>query len=369
MVNNWHLYETWSDKSSDQENDEDFRHHWTSSMDKKRFKADTRGSMQQASLAVDWAKKYFELVKANQEQISAESTDPETVTDFTLIDGRRSKIAHKLKDNLKIVCKISWTKVESLLSEDRQCHVVSQDLIRPTKIIGDSLTIYSQVIEAFASYEVPARLSVIVGRDLIALRQYYSHSDPLVLGFIAMQFYYVKQNLLSCLSQKEKKLFLPYLQIVDDYLCLPIGDIHSLVGTYSINSPTLLAIQHLLQQMTPISIAVYERVSELHPHHRSNNGLLGDLRIKHSSIRDVELFLSYICLCVLEGGIRPLKEELFPLAVMLYPKLHVSWKLVQDMLLVLFWEVSERLIDEDIILFLPYFRVINKMFSNEVLNC
>jgi len=51
---------------------------------------------------------------------------------------------------------------------------------------------------------------------------------------------------------------------------------------------------------------------------------------------------------------------------MLYPKLHVSWELVQDMLLILFWEICARLPAEDLTVFVPYLRTVTEMFSSDV---
>ena len=267
-------------------------------------------------------------------------------------------------ENLPTLCQLAWNKVKEMLGD---YYITATHLVKPAQIIDDSCQVYTTVVDAFANYDSPARLSVILGQNLVTIRQKYSSEDARVLGFVAMQFYHVSQNISGCLSPQERLLFEPYLQVVDDYLYLPVGDLHNLIMGYSKNSPILLAVEKLLQQMNSISLAIYHRVSELNPNYHSKSGSLKDSRIKDSSMRDIELFLSYICLCVLTGSISPVEEELLPLCAMLYPKLGVSWKLIQDLLLVLFWEVSARLNDQDITIFLPYFRTINKIFSEEIL--
>jgi hypothetical protein len=181
-----------------------------------------------------------------------------------------------------------------------------------------------------------------------------------------MEFHYLGTFLLESLSQAEQLQFVPYLKIIDDYLHIPFGEIQATAGNHDRNSKTLIAVQHLLQNTTQIASVVYDRVSAQHQGYRSSNGYLTDTIVKLSSIRDVEIFQSYLCLCALEGGIRPVQQELFPLCVMLYPRLHVSWKLVQDMLLVLFWEIHDRLPAEDVMVFLPYLRTLTEMFSDDV---
>jgi len=39
---------------------------------------------------------------------------------------------------------------------------------------------------------------------------------------------------------------------------------------------------------------------------------------------------------------------------------------VQDMLLILFWEISDRLPAADVMIFLPYLRTVTEMFSSDV---
>ena len=183
---------------------------------------------------------------------------------------------------------------------------------------------------------------------------------------MTVQFQYTSQILLGCLSESERSEFAPYLKIVDDYLHIPYGEINEAAANQSPNSRALLAVQHLWQHTTEIASAVYERASCQHQGYRSSNGYLSDREIKISGIRDVEIFQSYLCWCVLEGSIRPVQQELFPICVMLYPKLHVSWELVQDMLLILFWEICARLPAEDLTVFVPYLRTVTEMFSSDV---
>lgn len=268
-------------------------------------------------------------------------------------------------ENLPTLCQLSWNKVKEILGD--YYLRATPHLVKPEQIINDSCQVYTTVVEAFANYDSPARLSVILGQNLVTIRQKYSSEDARVLAFVTMQFYHVSQNIVGCLSPQERLLFEPYLQVVDDYLYLPVGDIHNVIKGYSKNSPILLAVEKLLQQMNSMSLAIYHRVSELNPHYHSKSGSLKDSRIREATMRDIELFLSYICLCVLKDSVSPIEEELLPLCVLLYPKLGVSWKLIQDLLLVLFWEVSARLNDQDITIFLPYFRKINKIFSEQIL--
>jgi len=316
-----------------------------------------------SSIAVNWAKKYYTTVASHEKRSHLKSPQTQEIQEF---QGNRARTVDKLTDTLKVASDIAWGKVQNLLGEDIERHAITPDLINPTQITTDARNLYAKAINAYAEQESPSRLSVVLGRDIIELRSKYSHADPLVLGFVTMQFHYLGRFLLESLSQAERSQFVPYLKIIDDYLHIPFGEIQAAAGNHDRNSKSLVAVQHLLQNTTQIASAVYDRVTSQHQAYRSSNGYLTDTMVKLSSIRDVEIFQSYLCLCALENSIRPVQQELFPLCVMLYPRLHVSWKLVQDMLLVLLWEIHDRLPAEDVMVFLPYLRTLTEMFSDKV---
>ena len=316
-----------------------------------------------SSLAVNWAKKYYSTVAAHDQRHQQRLPETSQASEFS---GNRARTVDKLTDTLKVACDLAWNKVETLLGPDIERHAISPDLITPSQIIADTRNLYRKALDAYAEQEPASRLSVLVGRDIVEMRRKYSQADPLVLGFVTMQVHYVGQMLLGCLSPEERVLFVPYLKIIDDYLHIPFSNIHQAAANHAPNSKALLAVQHLLSCTTQIAQAVYDRVSSQHEGYRSSTGYLSDLMVKLSSIRDVEIFQSYLCLCALENSVTPVQEELFPLCVMLYPRLHVSWKLVQDMLMMLLWEIHDRLPAEDVMVFLPYLRTLTEMFSDEV---
>ncbi|MBE9187543.1 hypothetical protein IQ270_23570 [Microcoleus sp. LEGE 07076] len=316
-----------------------------------------------SSLAVSWAKKYYNTVEARENQGVRQIPDSSESSNY---DGNRAKIVDKLMDTLKIASDIAWNKVEAVLGGQIEQQAIDPSLISHEEIAADTRTLYRKAIDAYGDREPASRLSVVVGKELVKLRRKYSEKNSLVLGFVTLQFQYTSKILLGCLAESELSEFAPYIKVVDDYLHIPYGQINEAAANHPPNSRALLAVQHLLQHTTQIASAVYDRASSQHPGYRSSSGYLSDREVKISSMRDVEIFQSYLCWCVLEESIRPLQQELFPICVMLYPKLHVSWELVQDMLLILFWEISDRLPAEDLIVFLPYLRTVTEMFSSDV---
>jgi len=320
-------------------------------------------SLNFTSLAVNWSKKYYSLVVARKNQTRCLILqNPPSINE----PENRTKIVEKLRETLKVASEIAWRKVEAILGGEIEFQGIDSRLINPVEIVSNTRQLYSKAIDAYGALESVSRLSVLVGKPIIELRRKYSQIEPLVLGFVTLEFQLTQKILLGCLSELERTQFSPYLKIVDDYLHIPYGEINQAAANLPTNSQALLAVQHLLPHTTQIANAVYHRATSHHQGYRSSSGYLTDEDVKISGIRDIEIFQNYLCWCVLEDSFRPVQQELFPICVMLYPKLHVSWELVQDMLLILFWEISDRLAAEDLIVFLPYLRTVTEMFSSDV---
>ena len=52
--------------------------------------------------------------------------------------------------------------------------------------------------------------------------------------------------------------------------------------------------------------------------------------------------------------------------MILYPRLHISWKLIQDMLDAMSDELEKRLLPENFAVFSPYLHVLSEIFSDQV---
>ncbi|WP_254173869.1 hypothetical protein [Planktothrix pseudagardhii] len=317
-------------------------------------------------MAVEWAKQYYSMIWSPNPSHSATGIELDQPVDITEFDEQRSRIVSQLFQMLNIAGEIAWNKIDAVLGSYLQSHQNLLELIEPKKIIQDTCHLYRETIEAYAQYEYPSRLSVLVGREIISIRRKYFQIHVVFLAVLAMEFNYVGKILLDWIPLKSRSIFLLYFKAVEDYLHAPIAEVHALAATQKADSEALIAVQQLLSQTTTIAHNVYNRVCHLHPGYRSISGNLANSMVHYSSIRDVELFQIYLCLCALEGSLRPVQEELFPMCVILYPRLNVSWELVQDMLNSLLWELYYSLSPENYKVFLPYIHTITEIFSDQV---
>lgn len=315
------------------------------------------------SLAALWARKYFVSVmnRRNSEQLQ----QIPSLAEISSAEGRR-RTAAKLTSHLNLASAQAWSLTERLLSTEIRSHAIDPELINPVHIAADSRELFQIAFDACADCVTPQRLSVIVSTQCGQMRRKYTADDPRAIGFVSIQFHYTGRMLMDCLSTPEQVLFEPYLKVMDDHMYMPLRDAYQAAASHTLDSPVLRAVQHLLPESSKIARSVCDKICRLNPSYQSHSGLLSSEVVRTSSLRDVEMFQVYLCLCVLEDSIRAVQRELFPLCVMLYPPLGVNWKLVQDMLQVLTWEMVDCLDDEDIAIFLPYLRVLADMFSSEV---
>lgn len=314
------------------------------------------------SFAALWARKYFVSVTGDK---TSSLKNAENRKEITSQEGRE-RTAEKLLSNLTLASAQAWSLTETLLSEEIRRHGINPDLINPLQIAADTRYLFQKALDAYASRLTPRRLSVVVGRDFGRIRQKYTNVDRRAIGFVSMQFHYTGQKLLQWLSAPEQDLWTPYLKVMDDHMYMPLQAAYDAAAKHPYSSPALSAVQHLLPVSSRIAVSVCRQICRAYPKYQSYSGLLNNSIVRTASVRDVEMFQVYLCLCVLEDDIRAVQQELFPLCVMLYPRLNVSWRLVEEMLKTMGWDMHDLLSPADMAVFLPYLRILTEMFDCEV---
>jgi hypothetical protein len=311
-------------------------------------------------LAQLWAKRYVEQLGSSE---SPQSTSIESADSS---QGRRNT-ANKLANALKFSTASAWAKTEKLLSEQVIRHNINLALINPWEIAEDTHQIYEQMLQDYQNSLPVNRLTITIGSKIGRMRKKYTSQEPRILGFVSMQFHYSGQLLLEELSESEQQLVEPYLKVLDDHLYMPLQRAYEVAGNYSMVSPIIAAVEHLIAESTTIAWSVYGQVLDAYPQYQCLTGALSSQTVSVSTIRDIEMFLIYLCLCTLEKDIHALQEELFPLCVMLYPPLKVDWDLIRLMFKLIRRQVQRSLSPADIAVLLPNLDAMAMMFSPMVL--
>ncbi|NJL84478.1 MAG: hypothetical protein HC890_18935 [Chloroflexaceae bacterium] len=270
------------------------------------------------SLSEVWAKKYVE----NLLQFDSQE-------DLTQLD--RAAVAKLLPENLRSISAQAWTKTELFLADEVRRHGIDYGLVDPWAIAQDVHQVYAKTLAIYADGEKPARLSVEIAQDMGEIRNKYTNQESRLISYISMQFHFTGQLLLKLpLPSAEAAYLADFFKVVDDNLYMPLKRAYDAAAQHDYSSPLLQAVRSLLPHITPIAQVICRNVALANPKAASLNGPLQNEEIQISSVRDVEMFQIYLCVCVLEEGISILQQELFPICMMLYPALQVRWNWVRE---------------------------------------
>lgn len=235
--------------------------------------------------------------------------------------------------------------------------------------LGGDIDLSSNAFAEWAkqALELPAieQLYTLLEPSLLELQeQHLISKDPRTIGFINTQFHFSAELILKKLTLPEQVLVSPYLRFVEEQACIPWRRVCSAAAEHAPSSPILAVVEQMLPVSHEIAMSVYRRCISLFPNHRSRRGGLKDLGVTTSTVRDLNMFQSYLWLCVLEGSMAAVEQELVPLCVMVFPSVEVKWELVAEMTKLLMNEIVARLEPVQKEHVLPYTQAMQQIFAN-----
>jgi hypothetical protein len=316
------------------------------------------------ALAKLWGKRYVQNLLSYSHVLS--NRDRDRFSEVSSLEGR-AQTATKLLKSLNFASAQAWSKTESLLTAEVQRHGINPHYIDPWQIARDSHQLFEKVLEVYHQGKAPQSLATVIAPECGRVRKSVSTPDPRILGFVSMQIHYTGQKLLEPLSDAERILIEDYFKVLDDHLYMPLQRAYEVAANHPEHSAPLAAVQALLPQSGRIAQEVCQQVLQDVGNYQSFSGSLSSPTVQVSSIRDVEMFQIYLCVCTLENSIAAFQEELFPLCVMLYPPLKVEWWLVRSLVELLEQSMNQCLELHQVKLFKPYLDSMQQLFAIEVL--
>ncbi len=318
-----------------------------------------------SELSILWARRYVQEI-ATRAEFRADSREMQAPADLTTTE-LRCRIAGQLSRELPFAVSRALNSVQELLAQQIQRQGIDLNHIDPWQLTADSRFLLELVLDNFGQGHPPEHLSAKGSRAFGQVRWHYIQTDGRVLGFFSLQLHRTSLDLLANLRPYERACIAPFLKVMDDHINIPLQEAYDAAARHAYDSPQLAAVRTLLPLSSRIARQVFAGVRRKFGDYRSYSGSLREMAVAESSLRDVEMFLVYLCLCVLEQDPRSIQEELFPLCVMLYPALEVSWELVQEMLWQIVQQLAEQLDSRQVDVFAPYLKLMTRLFSAEVL--
>jgi hypothetical protein len=309
----------------------------------------------ESSLAQQWAKKYLRNLQER------DSASPQASSSTR--KGIRERAADRLLDSLREISIRAWAQTEILLAGEAKRHQIQRNLINPWEISQDAFQIYEKALEICMQSSGLSSIPAMLAPDIAKVRRKYTAKDPRLMAYVSMQFHFTGFLLQGQLSPFEQTLLGNCFKIIDDHLYMPLHRAYAAAGGYSPDALPLRVVQKLLPYSGEMAVQIVERVAEIYPRYKTYSGSLTSSLVRVSSQRDVEMFQIYLWVCVLERDLSSIQEELFPLCLMIYPKLKVHWELVRQMLHLLTKVASKQLEPELFKVYVPYVSALQDMFS------
>ncbi|MDF5718017.1 MAG: hypothetical protein PUP93_30170 [Rhizonema sp. NSF051] len=296
----------------------------------------------------------------------------------------RASTATKLKDHvLDINCQMAWIQTKTLYAYIPNI----LDLKEAKRITQFAFRVYRKILEIYQQQSLnPASLTVKPEANSLSIwgipaieelayalepilmvfqEQHLSSKDWRALGFMTTQLHFCNRLILKKLTIAEKVLFTSYLKFVEEQVAIPWQRVCVAAAKHDVDSPTLTLVEQMLPATTDIAQTAYKRLIQFFPNHRTRRGVLTEDAIAYSCIRDLSMFQAYLWLCLLEGSITPIEQELLPLCEMVVEGVGIQWEMTEKWCQLLAEELEGRVNLTQLALLLPYTQGMLQVFIKE----
>ncbi|NEQ53205.1 MAG: hypothetical protein F6K11_24225, partial [Leptolyngbya sp. SIO3F4] len=199
-------------------------------------------------------------------------------------------------------------------------------------------------------------------RELKAI--YFSSINQHLVGFMTTHIYFTRYRILNHLTVEETIWLSPYLQLLDELICMPWQHICSVATTINKQADAIALVKRMMPKVNSISALTYQKALQRFPNHISSQGRIQSTPVQYSSLRDLSMFQAYIWLCVLENSSSMIERNLLPICVQVFPLTKVSWELVTFAIQTITNIIQEQLTSTENKLFSVHADKIQTLFIN-----
>ncbi|MEO1394325.1 MAG: hypothetical protein AAFV90_15570 [Cyanobacteria bacterium J06634_5] len=162
------------------------------------------------------------------------------------------------------------------------------------------------------------------------------------LGFLTTHLNFSNAALLKNLTTVEQFFLEPYFKFVEEQVALPWERICAAASTHQYASPAFQLVRYMLPEAEGIAHRVYLDLLKAFPRTTLQRGRLDHPGVKHSCLRDLNMFQGYLWLCVMEGSLASVEDELVRTCTMVMPRIGVPWEMILKWNEILMAEIMDR---------------------------
>jgi cation transport regulator ChaB len=300
-------------------------------------------------LVQHWADRY----RTDLQRLSI-TTDPLILEEYIKAAHplNRLQTVERIRRSLHLYCELGAVNTVALFS-------ISENVVNLTEakrlsqfvqqVYVEILAIYAQQTSSLTlSSPLPVeKMADAMESVLLQLQeQHHLAKDPRTIGFLTTQFHLSTQVILRYCSVYERVWLKPYFQFIEEQVCIPWQRICAAAQHHGLRSPAFRLVATLLPLSQLTAKRVYQSALAQYPDHQSRRGTLSKHRVAASTLRDLNMFQAYLCLCVLEGSMDAIASELLPLCQLVFPSIEIKWDLIEGCLQFLVSEIHAVLTAE-----------------------
>ena len=199
-------------------------------------------------------------------------------------------------------------------------------------------------------------------RELKAV--YFSSVNQHLIGFMTTHIHFTRQRLLNHLSTDEVIWLAPYLQLLDELICMPWQHICSVTATVGHRPEIIALVKRMMPKVSSISALTYQKALQTFPSHTSYQGRIQSAQVQRSSLRDLSMFQAYIWLSILENSSSVIEKKLLPICLQVFPLTRINWELVIFAIETITDIIQEQLTPAEEELFISHADRIKSLFVN-----
>ncbi|HEY9620429.1 MAG TPA: hypothetical protein V6C78_08670 [Crinalium sp.] len=264
-------------------------------------------------------------------------------------DGRQETVAKLHRSLIKLNCEYAEAQTRKLheyASSATNGNETKHILQCTVEIYATLLEFYAQSTytpdQALQSSKDVANLAA-AGLNILDVVELASLLEPLLLeyqerhqisddwakiGFLTTHLNFANVALLNNLTTIERIFLKPYFNFIEEQVALPWQRICAAASTHQFNSPAFQLVNHMLPRADEIAHRVYTGLVRQFPRLTMRRGRLDHPGVQHSCLRDLNMFQAYLWLCMLEGSLAPVEDELVRLCTMVMPRVGVPWEMI-----------------------------------------
>ena len=151
--------------------------------------------------------------------------------------------------------------------------------------------------------------------------------DETTLGFMTTQISLTNALLFQELDLVEQALVGPYFRFLEEHMALPWQRLCAAAASHRAGGPVFRLVERMLPMMSTISLAVHTQWSQDFPYHYTRRGRLNSPEVRHSSLRDFNMFQVYLWLSFLQGHSKVIENELVIICRLVYGQMGIPWEM------------------------------------------